>query len=250
MIFEKITMDEGRNTSLTCYLLDGSEEFPNIANRPAVLIFPGGGYRFCSDREAEPVAMAYLGAGYHAFILRYTVGPESVWPVPLEDAEKAMELIRGRSEEWAVDSDRIAVIGFSAGGHLAAAVSTIGKNKPNATILGYPCILNDRCSRLCTPKPGLDDKVTSETPPAFLFTTSDDKVVPAGNTLAFIEALDEAGVPYEAHIFRSGSHGISLAKDHTCAGKEELFDPRISKWFDLSIGWLEEVFGCFTSKST
>jgi len=248
MIFEKITMDDAGNTSLSCYVLDGSEEFINIEKRPAVLIFPGGGYRFCSDREAEPVAMAYLSEGYHAFILRYTVGPESVWPRPLEDAEKAMELIRAKSSEWMVDTDRIAVIGFSAGGHLAAALSTIGRNKPNATILGYPCILDDRCSRLCTPKPGLDDKVTGETPPAFLFTTSDDKVVPAENTLAFIKALDEADIPYEAHIFQSGPHGISLAKDHTCAGREDFINPRISKWFEMSIGWLKEVFGNFNSK--
>lgn len=248
MIYEKIIMDSARNTSLNCYLLDGSKEFPNVDKRPAILILPGGGYRFCSDREAEPVAMAYLGEGYHAFILRYTVGPESEWPVPLDDAEKAMEIIKEKSDEWMIDVDKIAVIGFSAGGHLAAAISTIGRAKPNATILGYPCIVEERCSRLCTPKPGLDDKVTSENPPTFLFTTSDDKVVPVENTLAFMKALGDAGVLYESHVFYSGPHGISLAKNHTSAGREDFANPRISKWFSLSVGWLKEIFGDYPSK--
>ena len=248
MIYQKTTLDKTKNTTITCYLLDASKEFSNIDKRPAVLIFPGGGYRFCSDREAEPIAMAYLSEGYHAFILRYTVGPESVWPVPLEDAEKAMEYIRGNSDQWMIDTERIAVIGFSAGGHLAAAISTIGKNKPNATILGYPCIVEERCNRLCTPKPGLDDKVTSENPPTFLFTTSDDIVVPAENTLAFINALDKVKVPYEAHIFQSGPHGFSLAKDHTCAGREEFINPRLSKWFYMSISWLKEIFGSYPAE--
>ncbi|HPJ21453.1 MAG TPA: alpha/beta hydrolase [Clostridia bacterium] len=243
MIYKKIIMDSERNTSLACYILDGSSEFPNISKRPAVLIFPGGGYRMCSDREAEPVAMAFLNEGYHAFVLRYTVGPESVWPVPLIDAEKALEYIKDKSDEWMVDGDRIAVAGFSAGGHLAAAISTLGRIRPDAAILGYPCILEERCSKLCTPKPGLDYKVTPLNPPTFMFTTSDDVVVPAGNTVAFLKALGEAGVPYEAHIFQTGAHGISLAKSHTSAGKQEYEDQRISKWFELCIGWLKEVFG-------
>ncbi|MBN1623438.1 MAG: alpha/beta hydrolase [Clostridia bacterium] len=248
MIYEKVVMDSKRNTSLTCYLLDGSTEFPNVGKRPAILILPGGGYRMCSDREAEPVAMAYLNEGFHAFVLRYTVGPESAWPVPLEDAEKAMEYIKEKSNQWMVDKEKIAVIGFSAGGHLAAAISTLGKIKPNATILGYPCILEERCSRLCTPKPGLDDKVTSENPPTFLFTTSDDAVVPAKNTLAFMKSLADSGVPFEAHIFQSGPHGFSLAKSHTSAGRTDFVNPRISKWFTLSVGWLKEIFGDYPSE--
>ncbi len=248
MIYEKIPMDPARNTSLTCYVLDGSVEFPNIGKRPALLVLPGGGYNMCSDREAEPVAMAYLNEGYHAFVLRYSVGSDSVWPAPLEDAEYALEFIKAKSDDWMIDADKIAVIGFSAGGHLAAALSTLGRSKPNAVLLGYPCITEERCSKLRTPQPGLDNKVTPENPPTFLFTTSDDAVVPAENTLAFVKALADAGVAYEAHVFQSGPHGISLAKSHTSAGREDFVNPRISKWFDLSVGWLKDIFGDYPSE--
>ena len=124
MKVEKIVLNEAREVSLTAYLLDTGGEFRNICKRPAVLILPGGGYQFCSEREADPVAMPYLKAGYQAFILRYSVGKHSVWPNPLQDYEQAMEMIRKRSEEWKVFSDKVAVIGFSAGGHLAAAAAT------------------------------------------------------------------------------------------------------------------------------
>ena len=100
MKVEKIVLNEAREVSLTAYLLDTGGEFRNICKRPAVLILPGGGYKFCSEREADPVAMPYLKAGYHAFILRYSVGKHSVWPNPLQDYEQAMEMIRTKAEEW------------------------------------------------------------------------------------------------------------------------------------------------------
>ena len=143
MKVEKIVLNEAREVSLTAYLLDTGGEFRNICKRPAVLILPGGGYKFCSEREADPVAMPYLKAGYQAFILRYSVGKHSVWPNALQDYEQAMEMIRTKAEEWKIFSDKIAVIGFSAGGHLAAAAATMSKNRPNAAILGYPVTGSD-----------------------------------------------------------------------------------------------------------
>lgn len=117
--------------TLTAYLLDRTEGLSNTKVRPAILICPGGAYRICSDREAEPVAMAFLAEGFNAFILSYSLNENAAFPRPLNDAEEAIELIRSQSEEWGIDSDKIAICGFSAGGHLAAALGTMGRIRPN-----------------------------------------------------------------------------------------------------------------------
>lgn len=240
-----IYINKEREVTLTTYLLDSSGEFKNIQSRPAILILPGGAYMACSDREAEPVAMAYAAEGYHAFVLRYSVDVNACWPNPLHDAEEALKMIRDNSKEWGVDTEKIAVIGFSAGGHLAAALSTMGCIKPNALILCYPCILEETGAVLTYPIPGLDDKVDGDTPPAFLFATRDDSLVPVKNTLRFMDALDRAGIGFEGHIFYSGLHGISLGKSHTSAGQTGFVRPDIAKWFDMSIEWLKKVLGDF-----
>ena len=242
---EVINLNKERNVTLTTYLLDSSNEFSNIEARPAILVLPGGGYSMCSAREAEPIAMAYLAEGYQAFVLRYSVAENSTWPNPLNDAENALEMIRANSAVWGIDQERIAVIGFSAGGHLAAALSTIGKVKPNAMILGYPCILKEIENILSTPIPGLENAVDRNTPPAFLFTTRDDALVPARNSLSFMNALDKAGIPFEAHVFYTGQHGLSLAKAHTSSGAKSNVNSNVAKWFALSVDWLKQVFGEF-----
>lgn len=134
---ELLTLNQERNVTLTAYLQETGGAFSYISKRPAILILPGGGYQYCSDREADPVAMPYLKAGYQVFILRYSVKKDAVWPNPLKDYEQAMTLIRSKREEWNVYGDRIAVLGFSAGGHLAGCAATMAENKPNAAILGY-----------------------------------------------------------------------------------------------------------------
>ena len=124
---EIIVLNPERNVTLTAYIQEVEGEF-QFTKRPAILVLPGGGYAMCSDREADPVAMAYLRAGYQAFILRYSTGKNKTWPNPLEDYEQAMALIEERAEEWHLDSSRIAAVGFSAGGHLCACAATIAKH--------------------------------------------------------------------------------------------------------------------------
>ena len=132
---EIITLNQHRNVTLTAYIQPVGGKFSNITKRPAILILPGGGYQYCSDREADPVAFSYLQAGFQAFVLRYSVAEHNTWPNPLGDVEQAMELIRSR-EDWNVYEDKVAVAGFSAGGHLAAAVAAMSKNRPNAAASG------------------------------------------------------------------------------------------------------------------
>ena len=112
---EYIVLNHDRNVSLTVYLQDIEGEFAGLIRRPAVLILPGGGYRMCSELEADPAAFPYLKAGYQAFILRYSVGENSTWPNPLNDYEQAMEMILENAEAWHICKERIAVVGFQQG---------------------------------------------------------------------------------------------------------------------------------------
>lgn len=246
MKIEKINLDNNKNVSLDTYLLDSSAELGNITKRPAVLIFPGGGYFNTSEREAEPIAMAYLAEGYNAFILRYSVGKESSFSEALNDAEEAISMIREKAELWNTDENKIATIGFSAGGHLAAALGTIGKQRPNALILGYPCILSD--INLAFAIPSLEKEIDDFTPATFIFSSFEDEVVPIEHSLSFINALNKKNIPFEAHIFQKGAHGLSLSKPLSSSGLKDFVDIDFSQWFELSVSWLKKQFDDFPAE--
>ena len=178
---------------LAAYIQDDSSELGNAIIRPAMLVLPGGGYSMCSDREAEPIALAFLGEGYNTFVLRYSVGPDATFEQALADAECAVETIRENAGEWRIDPNKVAAVGFSAGGHLAATLGTMGRVRPNALLLGYAVTLETTLSNTKT-FPGLNTCVDQNTPPAFIFATRKDSLVPPKNSLAFAAALNEAGV--------------------------------------------------------
>ena len=183
MISEIFKITDDSEVSLTSYISDISEEMKNMKIKPAILVLPGGAYKFCSDREAEPVALAYLAKGFNAFVLRYSLNEKAAFPTPLNDAQKALAFIRKNAEKFHTDPRKIAVIGFSAGGHLAAALSTMSEDKPDACILGYPCILDSTSPILAKPVESVDKYVTSKTPPTFIFAASNDGCVPIINSL-------------------------------------------------------------------
>ena len=242
MQVQEIIFNEEHHVRLTAYLQETGGEF-GFEKRPVMLVLPGGGYVMCSDREADPVAMPYLKAGYQVFILRYTLKQDRGWPAPLEDYERAMELIRERAEEWHVQADKVAVVGFSAGGHLAACAATIARNRPGAAILVYPATLRSM-EVLAQPEmvwPA--EHVDEHTCPCFLVAARDDNVVPVQNTLKFATALADYGIAFEEHVYSYGGHGFTTAESHltmysTC--------PRVPRWVEDSIGWLEEVLGRLT----
>lgn len=240
---EIIILNEERKVSLTAYIQEVGGAFGYVAKRPAVLILPGGGYQYCSDREADPVAMAYLKAGYQAFILRYSVKEHAVWPNPLKDYEQAMELIRSREEEWKLYPDKIAVIGFSAGGHLAAAAATMSENRPNAAILGYAVAGADVKACNLT-APDTIAAVDRKTCPCFLFATRTDNLVPVMNSIKFMEALTKADVSFESHIYAYGPHGFSTC-DTSVEKREIVICERVPNWVSDSIGWLRDMLGDF-----
>jgi len=238
---EVIILDEKRDVTLTAYIQNVGEAY-GCSVRPAILILPGGAYAQCADCEADPVAMAYARAGYQTFILRYTVVSKGKWPLPLEDYEKAMEMIISRAQEWNLAPDKIAVIGFSAGGHLAGCAATVAHHKPAAALLIYAATIKEYAD-MCQPgMPYPSECVTSETPPCFLATCRDDPI-DVKNTLAFGMALNEHGIPFESHIYSFGGHGYATAEPVLCVYPAT---ERLSHWVDDSLGWLDENMGRMT----
>lgn len=244
MKVEQVVLNTGRNVTLTAYLLDVGGEFSNIPRRPAVLVLPGGGYAMCSEREADPVALAYAREGFHTFVLRYSVGKGVVWPQPLEDYERAMEYLRVHADQWGLYPDRVAVAGFSAGGHLAGAAAVLSKNRPFAAVLGYP-VLDGETAWACLPTaPDLVEQVGGDTCPCFLFSSRMDNVVPISNTLAFVQALERHGVGFELHIYAYGPHGFSIG-DGTVMTPGTALPPRAGRWAADSAAWLRDLWGGF-----
>ena len=203
--------------------------------RPSILIIPGGGYFFVSKREAEPVALKFLSEGYNTFILTYSVHPNR-FPTAIREVAAAMEVIYANAAAWQTDVNRIAIMGFSAGGHLACHYSNcydipevrqvFPESKPvHAVVLSYPVITGDPVYRHKgsfvyltghsepteedVEKFSLQNRVTAHTPPTFLWTTRTDKTVPVMNTLLYAQALADAGVSFAVHIYPAGNHGLS-----------------------------------------
>jgi acetyl esterase/lipase len=264
---EKITV-KGQTALLYAYLLDHSEDI-KIDKRPMVLICPGGAYEFTSDREAEPIAMKFLAEGLHACILRYTVAPAR-FPTALAQAAKAVALIRENAAGWRVDPEKITVMGFSAGGHLAASLGVFwdsgflvyetglapNRMKPDKLILCYPVITSgEHCHAGSfeallgedAQKPesrafvSLETRVTPKTPPAFIWHTWADDAVPVENSLLFMEAMRKNGVPFEAHIYPNGEHGLSLGTALTESASEpggRLAPPEVTGWIDMAARWV------------
>ncbi|MCI1981905.1 MAG: alpha/beta hydrolase [Oscillospiraceae bacterium] len=242
------------------------EEMPNRLKRPCVVVFPGGGYAYLSEREADPPAMAFFSKGYNVFILYYSIQEHAKDFTPLVDGSLTMLKIRGNSEKWGILPDKIAVCGFSAGAHAAASLGTLwdasglkekidiqgGKNRPNAMILCYPVITMGQYAHLGSAETvcggdlseekvnlfSLEKHVNASTPPTFLWHTYEDGAVPLENTLLFAEALRRQGIPFEYHVFQKGGHGMSLCNDEVGTPNSHA-----AAWFPLCAEWLGDLFG-------
>ncbi len=242
---EEITLNEERNATLTAYILDVGNSFKHVTRRPAVLVIPGGGYQYCSEAEALPTAFAFMEAGYHAFILRYSVGEYATWPNPLKDYEQAMQIIRSHAQEWNLYPDKIAVVGYSAGGHLAACAATMSKEKPNAAILGYAVTKVELANSCEETTPDVLAAVDRNTCPCFVFATRNDALVPIENSIELIRALAENGVSFESHIYAYGPHGFSVGNSSTQL--QDMICSRVPDWIGDAIAWLKDMFGDFTA---
>jgi len=244
---------EGHAPPLSLYLPTKEE-----ATGVAIVVCPGGGYGgLATDHEGKQIGEWLIDNGIAGFVLRYRHGPDYQHPVPLMDAQRALRMVRAGAAGWGIDPTRIGILGFSAGGHLAATASTQfdeGSSaatdpverlsaRPDFSILLYPVItLEDPYAHAGSRRNLLGDnpdadlrramsanlRVTNDTPPAFLVHTHTDRVVPSMNSVLYYTALIEAGVPAELHIFERGRHGLGLAKKN----------PGMRLWPDLCIEWL------------
>lgn len=224
----------------------------------AVIIVPGGSYMWlATNHEGRQVANWLNAMGITAFVLRYRVGPKYHFPVELEDAQRAIRMVRARAREFRVVPDKIGILGFSAGGHLASTAETrfgVGdgnsmdpidreSSRPDFAVLCYPVIsfvaeyahrgswenlLGKDANLQLRQSLSNETQVTKETPPTFLWSTSTDTVVPPENSVAFYLALRKAGVPAELHIFAEAPHGVGL----------DLQDPSVGEWGALLRNWL------------
>ena len=187
------TQLEPNGATLTGFIYEPSVTLPESTAKPAVLVFPGGAYRHCVDKEGDPIAMAYAAKGFNAFVLRYSVTgdytpgcptkpEEEVFDCALEDAKSAMRYLREHAEELHIDPSRIATVGFSAGANLSATLNIRTEEKASAMILGYGAF-DDKLSIRTVKTLSLYDHVDQTTPPAFLFATQPDATVPVISTL-------------------------------------------------------------------
>ena len=226
------------------------------ATGAAVIVCPGGAYGHLADHEGGPVAEWLNSIGVSAFVLKYRLGPTYHHPAPLQDAARAIRTVRARAKEWGLDPQRIGILGFSAGGHLAATAGThftSGQSdasdpiervssRPNLMILVYPVItMRDSThsgsrKNLLGEQPSADlvtllsneEQVTKETPPTFLVHTMTDAAVPVENSMMFAAALRKAGVPFEFHLYERGPHGFGLGTK----------DPILATWPGRCADWL------------
>lgn len=259
--------ESDRNPTLTCYLPYNLEEMGRTDEmRPTMVVCPGGGYAYCSEREAEPIALKFLNWGFNVCVLRYSCAPHR-YPVQLREVAAVFEEIYKNAAEWHCDTTKIGIIGFSAGGHLAAhysneydtdAVREIfpESKKPRFSVLCYPVISADESFthkgsfvNLLGAYPTGDDvvryscdnMVSDDTPPAFIWHTTEDQVVPVKNSLVYATAMADNKVPFSLRIYPYGVHGLSTV-DHLTVDQEKL-DSKTAlahQWFDDLKAWMDK----------
>lgn len=258
--------ENGCDPKLTLYLHEKHPELKRKTEKlPCLLICPGGGYGFVSAREAEPIVLNFLPKGFQIFVLTYSVAPHK-YPTQLRQVAAAMEVIYANADAWDCDTNRIGIMGFSAGGHLACHYSNCydcadvravfpDSKGVNAAVLSYPVISADprwrhtgsfqnlageqEVSQETIERFSLHTKVTDRTPPTFLWHTAQDQLVHVMNTLLYAQALAQHNVPFSVRIYPRGLHGLATADDQTCADWAEV--PDVHQWMEEAAQWLLET---------
>ncbi len=263
-LYEYYGLKKNKHTDgvMTCYLQE-SNDAVNINRRfPSVIIFPGGAYRYLSPREAEPIAMRYYSAGFSALVLSYSIAPLS-FPVALREAAMAVRYLRENAEELQLAPNKIAALGCSAGGHLLGTLSTLYNSefvpdslvsaRPDASIYCYPVVtmgeksniesvynISGGCERIASML-SIEKLVHEDCPPAFIWHTFEDGSVPVKNSLLLASAYEDAGVPFEMHIFEHGGHGMSTCDElSNNTGNIPQCSTLAPKWLEASIKWLAD----------
>ncbi len=272
MLYQQFKLSEKYpDASLTAYVCDLA---PKVDPRPAIIVCPGGGYGMLSPREAEPIVRRFFGEGFNMYLLTYSVGNNAKDFAPLIEAALAVKMVRERAAEDNTDPKKIYILGFSAGGHLAASAGTLwnipevrdavgvedgtspeGINRPDGMILCYPVITAGKFTHMGSAQRvsghdvltqediatfSLEQRVDQTTAPAFIWHTFSDATVPVQNSLMLMSALAAANVPFEAHIFPEGPHGLALCNKETWEETDALNVPHAECWAELAVKWIKD----------
>ena len=257
---EKITLNE--TAFLEYYPL---EKIYDGVPKPVMLIFPGGGYMDLADHEAYPIANAARAAGMHACILRYTILTERLYDFEdlFEEITQALDFLDSRAEEDSLDMSRVTVLGFSAGGHLAAWASNRFSDRLKRAVLCYPAAKLDFTEQMKMTEEEAeaysaehnmpievlekvaeffmrwpDAEIHDGTVPTFIFHSFDDTVCPVQGTIDYYSALVAAGIPSALHVFTTGGHGKSLGTSVT-RWEEDTEYPELQAWWPMLLDWLK-----------
>ncbi|MGI6781494.1 MAG: alpha/beta hydrolase [Acholeplasmataceae bacterium] len=237
-----------QTATITNYLVENTTS----KMRPAILILPGGSYLYTSPREAKPVAISYNAGGIHAFVLDYTTFQKSKTTnieKLIDEVKLAYDYIVSNHKEFQVDINQIFIIGFSAGGHLAAAAINQYPKMFQKAILGYPALNLVMKEGKYEPvdewefiirmfRDNLILDVTKNNPPTFIWHTQEDETVPIEGSIEYIHKLNQLGVPFEAHFYQTGWHGLSIANEIVANEDGNRTDLHAASWVGLSISWL------------
>ncbi len=267
MIHQDIKID---NAILRTYVLSNYEDIDINRKRAFIIICPGGAYIHCSNREAEAVAIKFNAMGYNCGVLFYTTNKiaksdyspskqyKTLYPTPQIELADAIKYVRKHSDKLNTDPNKIAILGFSAGGHLVASIGDYWMEygeeaKPNAMVLCYPVITAGEYAHECSihlligedksllDKTSLEKHVSAQTPPTYIWTTKEDQAVPYENSLLYADALRQNNVPFSLKVYEKGCHGLSL-------GTQEVMDatrpvvPEIQDWPELVDEFLVKTF--------
>lgn len=259
-----VQISVGKNSATVTGYLHPVNTFDDKKNiRPSIVLCPGGAYLFVSDIEKDPVALYYFSKGLNVFTLDYSTGPLASDFNPILELSETFKKIRDHALDFRCDPTKIALMGFSAGGHLAASLALLYSNpkfqeksgifddynSPDALILGYPVITtgeyahkdsidnvtgkNKELSDLFS----LENQVTEKCPPVFIWTTQTDLTVPVQNSLLLVDSLIKNNISVEFHLFPYGEHGLSM-----CNSECNKSNPSVAQWKKLSVKWLSDLF--------
>ncbi len=266
MIYERIYLDDERCVYIDTY----ANTDTRISPLDAILVIPGGGYGcVCSNREGEPIALAFASHGINAFSLHYRTGAGVKYPDHLVDAARAVAYIKENAVRYHINPDRVFAVGFSAGGHLCGTLATLYREaeellglpkdtvRPRGVVLSYPVVTalhkthNGSFENLLR-KPfseitdeekkhfSIEENVNADTPPAFIWHTAEDKIVPLFGSIRLAEAYYRAGARVEFHLYPYGAHGLALSNEVTVAEGQPI-QPKAQGWVKEAVEWIKTV---------
>lgn len=238
MKIQNISLDPTNHSSLTIYQSNTNTDLPGI------VVVGGGSYKKLQERDTERVALQFATHAFQSFVVNYPTDEQKNYTEAKKAIEQAFSYIANHASQLQVDLNKLGIIGFSAGGQLAAAYSNQITTLAKFTMLGYPVIKPTLDEKMGVKSEDVSQLVTKVTPPTFIWGAVNDQLTPFLEHIhIYVEVLAQNNVSFEVHEFGSGDHGIALANKWTSVVNGDRVDQHMSRWFPLGVEWLQEVVG-------